>query len=98
MVRNRLRGWMPLGAALALAPAAHALSITGYAITANAGNTAASSSTNSNNNTEVNFALSTISAPGGPIADTVGSGTISFQSNYDWLVTADRDNNGPGGP
>ena len=42
MVRNRLRGWMALGAALALAPAAHALSITGYAITANAGNTAAS--------------------------------------------------------
>lgn len=82
--------------ALALAPAASALNITGLSTTTLVGNTGNSSSTNGNNNTQVASATSISIAPSGPVADTVGS-AISFQTNYDWLVMADRDNNGNGG-
>jgi hypothetical protein len=94
-VENLVRGSIGLMTALLLAPAAGALNITGLSITTLAGNTANSSSTNGNNNTQVAFATSTTIAPSGPVADTIGS-AISFQTNYDWLVMADRDNNGNG--
>lgn len=95
---DRILGRVSIGLvmALVLAPAAGALDITGLSITTVGGNTANSSSTNGNNNNEVASSTSIVTAPSGPVADTVGS-SLSFQTNYDWLVMADRDNNGVGG-
>jgi hypothetical protein len=90
------RGWLGFAAALLLAPAAGAFSITGFAISTTGTNTADSSSTNGNNNTQVASSTTVLLAPGGAVADTVGS-ALSFQTNYQWDVMADRDNNGNGG-
>jgi hypothetical protein len=96
MMRNSARGWMGLLAALMLAPAAGALNITGLAVATTGANTADSTSTSNNLFSEVASTTTVIIAPSGPVADTVGS-ALTFQTRYQWLVEADRENNGAGG-
>jgi hypothetical protein len=93
MLRNWLLGGVGLVTALALAPAADALNITGLSITTNAGNTADSLVNTGNPRSQVDSNTAITTAPSGPVADTIGS-ALSFQTQYSWLVAADRE--GPG--
>jgi hypothetical protein len=93
-IRNLSRATVGLFAALTLAPAAGALNITGLSITAVGANTADSIVNTGNPRTQVDSNTAIVTAPSGPVADTIGS-NLSFQTQYSWLVAADRD--GPGG-
>src|SRR5262245_25411437 len=89
------RGSIGLVAALLLSPAAGALNVTGLAIATLGTNTPNGSSNTGNNNFQVASSTAITLSPAGPVADTIGA-TLSFQTNYQWLVMADRDNNGNG--
>jgi hypothetical protein len=93
MLRNLLRGGVGLVTALALAPAANALNITGLSVTTNAGNTADQLTNTGNPRSQVDSNTAILTSPSGPVADTIGS-ALSFQTQYSWLVAADRE--GPG--
>ena len=92
-MRNSVRGWVGLLAALMLAPAAGALNITGVAITTVGANTADSLVNTGNPRSQVDSNTAVTIAPSGPVPDTLGS-SLSFQTQYAWLVAADRE--GPG--
>lgn len=92
-MRNSVRGWVGLLAALMLPPAAGALNITGVAITAVGANTADNLTNTGNPRSQVDSNTAITIAPSGPVADTIGS-SLSFQTQYAWLVGADRE--GPG--
>jgi MYXO-CTERM domain-containing protein len=88
-----VRGWVGLVAALALAPAAGALDITGLAITTVGANSANSIQNTGNTFNQVASSTSIVIAPSGPVADSIGS-SLAFQTRYAWLVAADRDAGG----
>jgi PEP-CTERM motif len=90
------RGWVGLVAALALAPDAGALNITGLSISTTGTNTA-NSLINGNVATQVASSTSITIPASGPVADTIGS-ALSVQTRYAWLVAADRDNGGSAFP
>jgi len=88
------RGWLAWVAVLLIAPAAGALDITGVSITTVGANTADNLTNTGNPRSQVDSNTSITLAASGPVADTIGS-SLSFQTQYAWLVGADRD--GPGG-
>ncbi len=88
-----MRGWVGLVVALLLAPAAGALNITGLSIGTVGLNTGPTLQNTGQTYNQVASSTSVVIAPSGPVADTIGS-SLSFQTNYAWLVAADRENSG----
>lgn len=89
-LRNLAHGWCGVVAALALAPAAGALDITGLTIVKGGTNTADFTMDGSTNRTQTTSAVSTTLAPSAA-PDTVGSFS-EFITRYAMLVAADRTN------
>jgi hypothetical protein len=87
------RGWIAWAAALLLAPAAGALNITGVSISTVGANTGDNLTNTGNPRSQVDSNTAITIAPSGPVPDTLGS-SLSFQTQYAWLVAADRE--GPG--
>lgn len=78
-------------ALLALASPASALQITGLSVALGGTNSANDLVTTGQNHGQTASAVSIVTAPGGPVPDTVGS-TISFGTRFASLLAADRQN------